>query len=257
MSTSANVWSLEPNPTAKSELTRHVYMAQGVPPIATSGDAPAILGFRSLPELVMSLYGLWIFAAIYFLAVALPGPGVAAVVARALARGTQGAPAFIDGFLIGDLIWFTFAATGLAALAQTAYAVFVAVKYAGAAYLLYLAYRLWTAPPQPVDEAAATQQSDRPLQLFLGSLALTLANPKTMIFFLALLPTVVKLETLRIAGFLEIAGVICIVLPLVLGSYAFAAARARRFFKSTRAVRNLNRGTGVALAGAAVAVATR
>jgi threonine/homoserine/homoserine lactone efflux protein len=66
----------------------------------------------------MSLYGLWIFAAIYFLAVALPGPGIAAVVARALARGTQGAPAFIAGFLVGDLIWFTFAATGLAALAR-------------------------------------------------------------------------------------------------------------------------------------------
>jgi threonine/homoserine/homoserine lactone efflux protein len=205
----------------------------------------------------MSLYGLWIFAAIYFLAVALPGPGIAAVVARALARGTQGAPAFIAGFLVGDLIWFTFAATGLAALAQTAYALFVAVKYAGIVYLLFLAYRLWTAPVQPVAESATTQQGDRSSQLFLGSLALTLANPKTMIFFLALLPTVVKLETLSIAGFFEIALVICVVLPFVMTAYVIAAARARRFFKSARAVRNLNRGTGVALAGAAVAVATR
>jgi threonine/homoserine/homoserine lactone efflux protein len=205
----------------------------------------------------MSLYGLWIFAAIYFLAVALPGPGVAAVVARALARGTQGAPAFIAGFLVGDLIWFTFAATGLAALAQTAYVLFVAVKYAGIAYLLFLAYRLWTAPAQPVAENATTQQGDRSSQLFLGSLALTLANPKTMIFFLALLPTVVKLETLSVAGFFEIALVICVVLPFVMAAYVIAAARARRFFKSARAVRNLNRGTGVALAGAAVAVATR
>jgi len=205
----------------------------------------------------MSLYGLWIFAAVYFLAVALPGPGVAAVIARALARGTQGAPAFIAGFLVGDLIWFTFAATGLAALAQTAYALFVAVKYAGIAYLLFLAYRLWTAPAQPVSESATAQQSDRSSQLFLGSLALTLANPKTMIFFLALLPTVVKLETLSVTGFFEIALVICAVLPFVLGGYVIAAARARRFFKSARAIRNLNRGSGVALAGAAVAVATR
>lgn len=205
----------------------------------------------------MSLYGLWIFSAVYFLAVASPGPGVAAVVARALARGTQGAPAFIAGFLVGDLIWFVFAATGLAALAQTAYLLFVAVKYAGAAYLLYLAYKLWTAPTPTVEQASAAPQGDRPSQLFLGSLALTLANPKTMVFFLALLPTVVKLETLSLLGFAEIAGVICIVLPLVLGSYVVAAARARRFFRSPRAVRNLNRGTGVALAGAAVAVATR
>lgn len=204
----------------------------------------------------MSLYGLWIFSAVYFLAVASPGPGVAAIVARALARGTQGAPAFIAGFLAGDLVWFTFAATGLAALAQAAYGVFVAVKYAGAAYLLYLAYRLWTSPPKIVEESTL-EQANKASQLFLGGLALTLANPKTMIFFLALLPTVVKLETLNVVGFLEIVATICMVLPLVLGVYVVAAARARRLFKSPRAVRNLNRGTGVAMAGAAVAVATR
>lgn len=204
----------------------------------------------------MSLYGLWIFSVVYFLAVASPGPGVAAIVARALARGTRGAPAFIAGFLAGDLVWFTFAATGLAALAQTAYGVFVAVKYAGAAYLLYLAYRLWTSPPKIVEESTI-EQGNKASQLFLGGLALTLANPKTMIFFLALLPTVVKLETLNIVGFLEIVATICVVLPLVLGVYVVAAARARRLFKSPRAVRNLNRGTGVAMAGAAVAVATR
>jgi threonine/homoserine/homoserine lactone efflux protein len=47
------------------------------------------------------------------------------------------------------------------------------------------------------------------------------------------------------------------VLPLVLGLYVVAASRARRLFKSPRAIRNLNRGTGIAIAGAAVAVATR
>lgn len=208
----------------------------------------------------MSLYGLWIFAAVYFLAVASPGPGVAAIIARSLSRGLQGGPAFIAGFLVGDLIWFTFAATGLAALAQSAYAVFVAVKWAGVAYLLYLAYRLWTTAPKVMEEseeAPPVERGNKPSQLFIGALALTLANPKTMVFFLALLPTVVKLEKLNVVGFLEIVAIICVVLPLVLGTYAVAAARARRFFKSPRAIRNLNRGTGVAMASAAVAVATR
>jgi len=209
----------------------------------------------------MSLYGLWIFAAIYFLAVASPGPGVAAIIARSLSCGTQGGAAFIAGFLVGDLIWFTCAATGLAALAQSAYAVFVAVKYAGVAYLLYLAYRLWTAPSKAMDEeseqARQAEQGGRRSQLFLGSLALTLANPKTMVFFLALLPTVVRLEKLDPVGFLEIVAVIVVVLPLVLGTYVVAAARARRFFRSPRAIRNLNRGSSVAMATAAVAVATR
>lgn len=204
----------------------------------------------------MSLYGLLIFSAIYLLAVATPGPGVAAVVARSLARGTQGAAAFIGGFLVGDLVWFTVAATGLAALAQTAQFVFVIVKYAGAAYLLYLAWRLWTAPAAPAAEASI-DVGQTPVQLFLGSLTLTLANPKTAIFFLALLPTVVKLEELTVLGFLEIVAAIAIVLPAVLGGYVLLAARARRLFKSARAVRAVNRSTGAAMACAAVAVATR
>lgn len=205
----------------------------------------------------MSLYGLLVFSAVYALAVASPGPGVAAIIARSLANGTRGAPAFIAGFLVGDLIWFAFAATGLAALAQSAHAVFVVVKYAGAAYLLYLAYKLWTAPAEPADDTPNLENGQKPLQLFLGSLALTLANPKTMVFFLALLPTVVALESLTLLGFLEMVVAISILLPLTLGAYVVLADRARRVFKSAKAVRRINRGTGAAMACAAVAVATR
>ncbi len=204
----------------------------------------------------MSLYGLLVFSAVYFVAVATPGPGVAAVIARSLAHGSRGAPAFILGFLVGDLVWFTLAATGLAALAKAAYPVFVAIKYAGAAYLLYLAYRLWTAPAAQVT-ARESESGQNPRQLFFGGLALTLANPKTMIFFIALLPTVIGLDTLTVLGFIEIALAITIVLPIVLGAYVVAASRARRMFTSARAVRNINRATGATLAGAAVAVAVR
>jgi threonine/homoserine/homoserine lactone efflux protein len=204
----------------------------------------------------MSLYGLSVFSVVYMLAVAAPGPGIAAIVARVLGRGTHGAPAFIAGFLAGDLIWFTCAATGLAMLAQTAYSVFVVVKFAGAAYLLYLAYRLWTAPPAPLTDGQPARP-EKPLQLFMGSLALTLGNPKTMIFFLAVLPTVVDLKRLTVGGFLEIALVICCVLPAVLGAYTFFAGRARRHLSRPQTVRWVQRGTGAVMAGAAVAVATR
>jgi threonine/homoserine/homoserine lactone efflux protein len=206
----------------------------------------------------MTLYGLAVFALVYGLAVASPGPGVAAIVARSLARGTQGAPAFIAGFLIGDMMWFTLAATGLAALAQTAYTVFLAVKYAGVAYLLYLSYRMWRSAATPVETGTGeVDASQKPTRLFLGSLALTLGNPKTMVFFLALLPTVVQLETLTVAGFFEIAVVICVVLPAVLGSYVYAAARARRLLKSPQAIRIVNRSSATAMAGAAVVIAAK
>src|SRR3954469_3245718 len=204
----------------------------------------------------MTLYGLSVFSLAYLLAVAIPGPGVAAIIARSLGHGLRGAPAFIGGFLVGDLVWFTCAATGLAMLAQSAYTVFLVVKYAGVAYLLYLAYRLWTSPAKAIHASPKVAQ-ERPLRLFLGSLALTMGNPKTMIFFLAVLPPVVELKRLSIGGFLSIVGVIMVILPLVLGGYAFGASRARRFFSTPRTVRWVQRGTGVAMASAAVAVATR
>ncbi|HUA89015.1 MAG TPA: LysE family translocator [Steroidobacteraceae bacterium] len=204
----------------------------------------------------MSSYGLLVFVLIYALAVATPGPGIAAVIARALGRGSRGAPAFIGGFVAGDLVWFTLAAFGLAVLAQRAHALFVAVRFAGAAYLLYLAWRLWRAPPGSFTAAAAARP-ERARQLFLGSLALTLGNPKTMVFFLAVLPTVVDLAHLTAGGFLGIAVVIVVVLPAVLGAYTLGAARARERLSHPNIVRWLQRGTGAVMAGAAVAVATR
>lgn len=204
----------------------------------------------------MTLYGLAVFGVVYALAVATPGPAVAAVIARSLARDLRGSPAFIAGFLIGDLAWFTVAATGLAALAKTAYVAFVVVKYAGVAYLLYLSYRMWTSAATPI-ESDDVEASEKPMKLFLGSLALTLGNPKVMVFFLALLPTVVTLESLTVPGFFEIAAVIGVALPVVLGGYAYAAARARRLLKSPRAIRAINRGSAGAMAGAAVVVATQ
>jgi threonine/homoserine/homoserine lactone efflux protein len=168
----------------------------------------------------------------------------------------RGAPAFIAGFLAGDLIWFGIAAMGLAALAQVAQAAFLAIKYAGALYLLYLAYRLWTAPAQPLEAAGIRTTQSNP-RLFLGSLALTLGNPKTMLFFLALLPVVVPLETMNPVAYVQVSVAIAVILPLVLGAYALAATQARQFFRRPRSIRLLNRSAGTAMAGAAVVIATR
>jgi threonine/homoserine/homoserine lactone efflux protein len=205
----------------------------------------------------VSWYGLITFCTVYCLAVAAPGPGVAAVIARGLARGPQGAMAFIMGFVVGDLIWFLGAALGLSALAQTAHAAFVAVKYAGAAYLLFLAYKLWSAPARRLDPLDVPDAAQRPLASFLGTLSLTLGNPKAMVFYIALLPTVVNLESLSPMGYVEIAAAIAIILPAILGTYVILAARARVWFQNPRANQLLNRSSGTVMAAAAVAVATR
>jgi threonine/homoserine/homoserine lactone efflux protein len=204
----------------------------------------------------MTFYGLLTFCAVYALAVATPGPGIAAIIARSLAHGLRGAPAFIAGFMLGDLVWFGVAATGLAALARTAATLFIAIKWAGVAYLLFLAWKLWTAPPAKVD-VGAEQRGVHGWKAFLSSLALTLGNPKAILFFVALLPTVIDLSTMNATRFIEITVAISIVQPAVLLAYALLATKARSLFTTPESVKKLNRGAGAAMAGAAVVIATR
>src|SRR6185436_11123947 len=138
-------------PGQGSDLQRLSVLRRGV---VRLGGPHGVLDHRLQVRRQVTLAGLLAFCAVYALAVATPGPGIAAIIARSLAHGFRGAPAFVAGFLIGDLVWFGIAATGLAALARTAATVFIAIKWAGVAYLLYLAWKLWTAPAERVAVAA-------------------------------------------------------------------------------------------------------
>ena len=204
----------------------------------------------------MEIAGLLVFAGALLVAAASPGPAIAALVARVIGRGIEGAGAFVAGLILGDLTWLAVAVLGLAFVAQTFHEIFLVIKYAGAAYLLYLGYRMWTAPVQP-REIAADRRPEGRMRLFLAGLALTMGNPKVVAFYLALLPNLIDLTRVGLLGYLELAGIAVLILTAVLGAYALAAARARSLFQSARALRLLNRTGGTLMAGAAVAVAAK
>jgi threonine/homoserine/homoserine lactone efflux protein len=204
---------------------------------------------------VIPIAQLVVFAAIYAAAVASPGPGVAALVARVLAEGTRGIGAFVAGFIVGDLIWFAVATGGFALVAQTFAPLLVALKYAGAVYLAVLAFKAWTSRVGVID--AEPLRDEGALRLFAGGLAVTLGNPKVILFFLALLPTFVDLDRIDAPGLAELGATIVLVLGTILSGYVLAAERARRVMTSARARRLLNRGAGTVMAGAAVAIASR
>lgn len=200
--------------------------------------------------------GLLVFAAALFVAAASPGPGIAAIVARVLGRGARGAIAFSAGVAMGDVVWLSFAIGGLAVLAQTFHQVFVAIRWAGVAYLLYLAWRMWTEPVL-AREPSDTLRPERPIALFAAGLAVTMGNPKVMVFYVALLPTIVDLARVDALGWAELVAVTLGVLTVVFGAWITLAARARRLFTSPRALRRMHRGSAAAMTGAAVWVATR
>ncbi|MCV9938030.1 LysE family translocator [Boseaceae bacterium BT-24-1] len=203
----------------------------------------------------MDLAGLLVFAGVYFLAVASPGPGIAAIVARSLSTGFRRAVPFVLGIAAGDLVWLTFSVLGLSVLMQNFHGLFLVIKYAGCAYLIYLAWKLWTAPVKSLEDQPAMRGEG--VRLFLGGVALTLGNPKVMVFFVSILPLIVDLQAITPLAFVEVAVLTMLIINTTLLGYAFAADRARRLVASPRTMRRINRVTGGVMAGAAAAIAAR
>ena len=116
-----------------------------------------------------------------------------------------------------------------------------------------------TIVPRSSEPSGVLQKKKREpwLRTFLSGFALTMGNPKTIVFYLALLPTLVPLDKMTILGFFELVGIVVVLLLLIGFAYAWLAGRAREFFKSPRALRRLNRFTGGVLAVAAGAVIVR
>ena len=204
----------------------------------------------------MSISALSIFACVYFAAVATPGPGVAALVGRVLGHGLQAVAPFIAGFAVGDLIWLAVAATGLAVFAHEFATLFFVLKFAGAAYLVHLAWGLARAPAA-VAPAPTPERGSSGWRAFLAALSLTLGNPKVIVFFLSIMPLAVDLDAVDLIGFVEIAATCVVVIAATLGGYALLASRARRWLGSTRAMKAVRRASAGVVASAAVAMVTR
>ena len=203
----------------------------------------------------MEITVLAIFAGALFIASGSPGPSIAALVARVLTRGWRSVLPFLLAMWIGEAIWLTMAVFGLSVVAQTFHWAFVVLKYCGVAYLLYLAYKMWNAPADIKE--GELPENDSSLRLFLTGMAITLGNPKIMMFYLALLPSIVDLAQVSLFGWAELATTMVLVLMAVDLAWVALAAQARRWLKSPRALRIANRTSATAMGGAAMVIATR
>jgi len=203
----------------------------------------------------MSVFSYFAFAGAMFLLAVTPGPGVFVTVGSALASGFRHAVSVVAGIVAGDLLFLLFAVFGLAVLAEHLHGLFTAVKYIGAAYLIFLGVRLWRQQPETAELAPLLAQSRR--SGFLTGLFITLGNPKVILFYLGFLPAFVDLASLTYGDILGIVAVVSLVLGTTLLVYAYAAVNAGKLFRSAAARRMLNRFAGGTMIAVGAALSTR
>lgn len=176
---------------------------------------------------------LWLaYVALCFLFAVTPGPAVLLTSGQAIARGLSAGFAVILGTQLGNLIYFVISAAGLGAVLVASETAFSILKYAGAAYLIYLGFRTLrnaraAATPQEAERVAVWRHS------FMQGLLNQLANPKSILFWGALFPQFVNFRADNVAvqfAILAVTGVIADI--IVLSTYAAIAARGGRFMAS-------------------------
>ena len=199
----------------------------------------------------MDAHTLGLFALAFLVFAASPGPDNVTIVARTLHQGALSGLAYGAGTVSGILVFLCLAAMGLSVLAGEMAGAMTVLRYAGAAWLVWMGIRLWRSPAV-VPEASALAPRRGVFRDYLTGLTFNLGNPKMPLFYIALLPNVVGANlTWAEAG--QLALVILLVEVLVIGGHVLLASRARRLLRSPRVVRRVNRTAGGLMVGAGVA----
>lgn len=193
-----------------------------------------------------------LIAAIGLLA-ASPGPGVFAVVAQSLTHGFRKALALVGGIVLGDLAFLLFAIYGLAWIAEILGAVFEWIRVVGGLYLIGFGINLLR--DSGVNRTGNDDSCGKSWSAsFLSGLAITLGNPKVIIFYLSLLPTLLNLNSLSAIDVFLVATVVSVTLAFVLSSYALIAARTRQLVMQEHRTKKVKQTAGWMMIGAGATI---
>jgi len=178
----------------------------------------------------------WVFVVMVVFTVSSPGPGVLMTLDNAVAVGWRAAMQGVLGLALGAAVMAGLSSAGIGLLIRSSPALFQLLKYAGVAYLFHLSFKTWRRDPKtqaPRRETAPAAGAARK-RLLEGALLQT-SNPKSLFFFLSVLPPVAH----GAAG--SAVATYCIVLVLIHGLYAGLAAKASAWLSRPGSARLLSR----------------
>ncbi|CUI38416.1 LysE family translocator [Cognatishimia activa] len=184
-----------------------------------------------------------------------PGPDNLFVLTQSALNGAKSGIWVVLGLCSGLFVHSAAVALGLAALLQTSAMAFTLIKFAGAAYLIYLAYQAFHAPVQKIGEATPKRSA---FMLYRRGLIMNITNPKVAIFFLAFFPQFTDPANGAMIGQIATLGVIFVVMTfVVLGGIALVAGGLSERIARTPTVQLwMNRVAGLVFIGLAAKIAT-
>ncbi|MCV6587747.1 MAG: LysE family translocator [Marinobacterium sp.] len=196
------------------------------------------------------------FLAIFIFGIT-PGPGIFAILARAMVDGARSCTLLAFGMVISDIVYLVLACFGLATIAENWGELFTVIRFVGAGYLLYLGYKMFTAPVNV--DTQTRERSDLKgsgaIASFIQGFLISASNPKVILFYIAFLPTFMDLTVLNSTDIVVAAALTLVALMLGLMLVALSAARAARLLRTPQAVQRLNRGAGSIMMGAGLYLA--
>jgi threonine/homoserine/homoserine lactone efflux protein len=185
-----------------------------------------------------------------------PGPVVVATIAKTLSSGMRSAMPLAAGVSVVDMLWPLLAILGLSALVEAHAEALQVMRYVGGAILIWMGWRLIARSRKALATAPDPALMRRSAWAgFAAGALVNLGNPKSIVFFIGILPSIFHLGTVTWADTVVIVVMSAVVPFLGNVAWATAAHRARRLLSSATAVRRVNQASGGALMGAGAVIA--
>jgi homoserine/homoserine lactone efflux protein len=184
-----------------------------------------------------------------------PGAGAISCMAAGMRYGYARATWNILGLQLGILFVLAIVAAGLGAVIAASTALFTAIKWLGAAYLVYVGIQQWRAPTAPVTDAGV-DAGGTPRQLVLRGFLVNATNPKGIVFMLAVLPQFIDPALPQLPQYAVCGATLFFTDLVVMSGYTGLAARVLRLLREPHHVRWINRTFGGLFVAAGAALAT-
>jgi len=180
---------------------------------------------------MVSVERLFAFAAMSFLLIVIPGPSVLFVIGRALAQGRRAALTTVVGNTLGAYTLVVAVALGVGSIVERSVLVFTLLKLAGAAYLVYLGVKAWRQRGSLQAAFTTDKTTNSGLRTLWEGFAVGVANPKTIVFFAAVLPQFVDPAQGHVVVQMLLLGLVFNVIAVACDSaWGLVAATGREWF---------------------------